>query len=116
MQLLYEIKRLQSPAHSVEDSAITLRNRRAAVDSGRGVLLGVMDGVGSATRGGEAARFVASSLERMFNAVEKLSQESIAARIRSINQEIRAWGLEANRPAPAGAAAMTLACARDGPL
>jgi serine/threonine protein phosphatase PrpC len=102
---------LTSPRHAYEDRSLMLGPRHPKVAAaGRGHIYAVMDGVGGAPQGMQAAQLIADGLVAFFdNAAFAPSQEDLVALMRTINDRAHALGFMAGSDRPLAAAAATVA-------
>jgi serine/threonine protein phosphatase PrpC len=77
-------------------------------DRGYGVLACVMDGVGGAPRGMEAAQIVADSFADLYRSDPGFDHQVLENHIRKLNGVINSWGAMAGTDRPEGATTLTL--------
>ena len=99
-----------SPHHAYEDRYRQLReNHPLVAEAGRGLLFAVMDGVGSASRGMQAAQLIADRLAEFYRPEIEASQAGLVQLLVSINDECHAWGVNPETNRSLGAAVATIA-------
>jgi serine/threonine protein phosphatase PrpC len=102
---------LTSPRHAYEDRSRVLGQRHPKVAAaGRGHIYAVMDGVGGAPNGMQAAQLVADGLGEFFEDPDiPASEAGLADLMRTINDRAHALGLIEGTDRPLAAAAATVA-------
>lgn len=103
---------LASPHHGYEDSSRLLTAGVPIVQAaGRGMVLAVFDGIGSAPQGKQAADHMAKSLESFFHnpEVTPATWEYLSALLYQANCEIHAWGYVPGTSLPLGGCVGTIA-------
>lgn len=86
--------------------------------AGRGELFAVLDGIGGAPRGMQAAQAIADCLVDFYRKPGEIPAESIGLMrlLQRTNQEINGWGCTAGTDRPLGGAVGTIAWVREGTL
>jgi serine/threonine protein phosphatase PrpC len=104
------LHQITSPVHPYEDRHRILgASHPQARLSGRGHVYAVMDGVGGAPMGMQAAQLIADRLADFYRAETSAGEEGMLDLLAALNTEIHEWGLIEGSDRPLGAAAATVA-------